>query len=134
MTGAGFARVASKDQPLKLGAKTVSELLGEDVTIEWDGGTGKVSGELKHVESWPEFSGIQEEQSGNYFPAVLGPEYSGKPVTVQRNGGQPKTVVDRVWILRVPSKDTVFTFSADGLPGTALDFSGSTLGQASEAV
>lgn len=128
MIGADAMRVTAKGQPLCIGgSKSVSDLIGEDINIEWDGETGAVTGELKHVEGWQEFSNVPEEQEGNFFPITLDASYTGKPITVERTGGKAKTVVDRNWILRVPDTSTVFTFSVDGAAIFALDFSGATL-------
>ena len=120
-------RVTGKNQPLCVAGKTVSDLLGDDISVSWDGVTGRVTGSVKEVSKWKEFSDDPAEQSGNFFPATLAACYSGKPITVQKNGGAPKTLTDRNWIIRIPNKTTIVTFFADGKVIAILDFSGTTL-------
>ena len=97
------------------------------MVLEYDGLTVRPVGELKHVTDWKEFSSVADEQEGYYFAVVLGPAFSGKPVTVQKEGGEPRTYTDRVWVLRVPDKSTTYTFSADGAVQFIVDFSKITM-------
>ena len=128
MIGADAMRVTGKNQPLCVAGKTISDLLGDDIAISWDGVTGYVTGTVKEVSSWKEFNPADPaEQSGNFFPVTLAACYSGKPITVQKNGGTPKTLTDRNWIVRIPNKTTIVVFSVNGKVVAILDFSGATL-------
>lgn len=128
MIGADAVRVTGKDQPLCVGGgKTVSDLIGDNIAISWVGEKGYVTGDVKEVSNWKEFSNVPDEQTGNFFPVTLAVCYSGVPITVQKNGEAPKTLVDRNWIIRVPNKTTVVTFSVNGKAILVLDFSGATL-------
>lgn len=134
MTGAGLVRVASKSQPLKeLGntKKKVEDLMSDNVKLQKEGNTVKVLGELKDVKDFKEFSSAADEQKGHYFVLVLDAAATGKPVTVTGPKGT-KTLVDRVWILRVENNQSKFTIAVEGAEPFTLDFSETTL-QASEA-
>lgn len=75
---------------------------------------GSVIGTLKYVASWPEFNKSDiEEQSGNYFPLTLDKKYGGQDITVKKNGNAGKTVSETEWVLRVPDKETKFTFATN---------------------
>lgn len=76
------------------------------MSIAEDGG---VTGTIHYVESYPEFSDVAGEQSGNYFPFDLDSKYKGKTISVQRNSDTAKESTDLWWILRIPDKDTTFT-------------------------
>ena len=104
---AGLA-VPEQGTSTDLGEMKVSGLVGADVAV---GPDGCVTGTVKFVESWPEFNVANvEEQSGYYFPFHLDDTYKGKPITVQREGGQSKTATDQDWILRLTDgKNTVYT-------------------------
>ena len=105
--------------------KSVSDLIGEDVKVSKD---GAVTGTLKHVSGWEWFNPSDEsEQEGNYFPFKLGDDYSGKDVTVTREGGKTKTAQDTEWIVRVPDNDTVYTVKADEVSDLKLTFKNATL-------
>lgn len=129
MIGADALRVTGKNQPLCIGGgKTVADLIGDNVTLTGDGVNVSVSGDVKHITGWTEFNPtVSAEQEGNYFPITLSAAYSGKPITVQRNDAAPKTAVDRNWILRIPSKETTFTFSVEGEVIFVLNFSNAEL-------
>lgn len=128
MSGADLVRVTAQGQPLNLGEKTVSDLIADDVKIVWSNKVGSVEGELKHVEGWTEFNpAVPDEQSGNFFPVTLSAAYRGKAITVQRVGGEPKTAVDRNWVLRIPDAQTVFTFSDENGVIFSLKFDAATL-------
>ncbi len=49
---------------MNLGEKTVQDLC-ENLSID---DTGKVTGALKHVTNWTEFSSNEDEKTGNYIP------------------------------------------------------------------
>lgn len=90
---------------------------------------GSVIGTLKYVASWPEFNeGNIEEQSGNYFPLTLDKKYVGQDITVKKNGNAGKTVSETEWVLRIPDKETKFTFATnENDVFLTLNFSGSVL-------
>ena len=105
--------------------KTVDDLIGKDVKVSED---GTVTGTLKHVSGFTWFNPSNVgEQTGNYFPFKLGEKYTGKDVTVQRNGGTAKTANDTEWVVRVPSNDTVYTVKAKDVDDLKLNFSKATL-------
>ena len=99
----------------------------ENVSFDWNGVTAKVNGTLKHVADFKAFSDVSEEQTGNYLMVVLDPLFEGRPITVERNGADPKTAVDRTWVLRVPDKSTTFTFKEGVWTLFTLDFSETNL-------
>lgn len=126
--GADLVKVAAPSQPLNLGNKTVPDLVSDDVEIVWNGKMGSVIGTLKHIDGWTEFNpSVPNEQSGNFFPLTLSFALRGKIITVQRTGGQPKTAIDRNWVLRVPDAQTVYTFTCGGEDLFSLKFSEATL-------
>ncbi len=127
MIGADAVRVTGKSQPLCVGGgKTVSDLIGDDIKITWDGVKGSVTGELKKLDSWAEFD--PAVSNGHFFPATLSAAYNGVPITVQK-GDSVKTLIDRNWILLVEDKDVPITFSANDKVFLIFDFSGATLAE-----
>lgn len=107
------------------GAVHVSDMITPDTGIEED---GSVVGTIKYINSFPEFSNNPEEQKGNFFPIHLDDKYSGKPITVKRNGGETsKTEEDLDWILRIPNKDAAYTFEADSAQIMQLNFKKATI-------
>lgn len=84
-----------------------------------------MSGELKKITGWTEFDPTQPD--GNFFPITLDASYSGKMITVKKDQNDPKSVVDRNWIIKIPSKETTVTFSVDETVIFVLDFAGATL-------
>lgn len=91
---------------------------------------GSVTGTLKYVEGFTEFSGVADEQKGNYIAIDLGNAYKGKTIKVKSSGKEgQKESQDLWWILRVANNDKTFTFSADNLPDLTLSFKGATLKQ-----
>lgn len=111
-------------QPGGISGKQVSDLLDDDVNVAWSGIDGVVTGTLKKVDSWTEFSDNDEEQSGHYFPVSLDSQYAGKPITVI--GSTTKTETDTEWVLRV-DKCKKFTFKCDGEVILTLDFFTATM-------
>lgn len=104
--------------------KKVSDLIGEDVAVAWDGLDGTVTGSLKHVTEWTQFSGVKDEQEGHYFPLSLDKRYAGKAITC--TGSTTRTAVDTEWVLRV-DKCKKFAFACDGEVILTLDFSKAAL-------
>lgn len=103
--------------------KKVSDLIGDDISISWDGVSGTVKGTLNSVTEWKQFSNSEKEQSGHYFPISLDSKYSGKDVKV--TGSKVKTAQDTEWVLRVDDCKQ-FTFECDGKTILKLDFNDAT--------
>lgn len=92
-----------------LGGRTAADVIGTDVKISKD---GAVTGTLKYVESFPEFSpGNEELCKGHYFPVVLDSKYTGKDITV--TGNLTKKAQDLNWVLHVKSTASTFKFHTD---------------------
>lgn len=104
--------------------KKVSELIGTDVAISYKGISGTVTGTLKKVDSWEEFT---SGAHGYFFPVKLGEEFKGKPITC--TGKHEKTATDLEWVLRVTedgNDPTSFTFKCEDKEILKLDFSKAT--------
>lgn len=105
----------------------MSDFISSDTKID---STGRVTGTLNYVTGVTSFP--EEEANGNFMPVTLDIKYSGKEITVKRNGGSEKTVADLDWLLRVEDNNTTFTFSTKtGGNILTLSFKGATLGKAS---
>lgn len=128
MTGIDAISVPSQHQSLQeMGNKTVADLIGEDVSIEWNGIDGSVTGNIKYVSDYSELFGKQEK-TGSFFPFVLDDSYKGKEITVQREGGSAKTAIDTEWILRLTDADkTEYNISCDDTQIAHLDFADATI-------
>lgn len=112
-----------------MGSKTVQDLIGDNVTISWNGINGSVKGDVKHVTGYELFP--EEEQDGNFFPIVLDSSYKGKEITVRRKGGTAKTQADTEWIVRLSDgKATEYDVSSGGTKIAHLDFAGANLASA----
>lgn len=106
-----------------MGTMTYNDLVGDDFTLTAAGKTVKVTGKIKNVKSWPEFSNTAEEQAGHYLPLVLPAKYLNQKVTV---GGLKKTKTvtlkgDTILIVRmegIQSADTFTLTFADDLTVT----------------
>lgn len=122
VNGAERMKIADKGaNPGGVEGKKVSDLIGDDVAISWNGVNGTVNGTLKKVEGWEQFNGSEvDEQSGHYFPLSLDKQYTGKSITVI--GNKTKAAVDTEWVLRVDDCKK-FTFQCDGETILTLDFS-----------
>lgn len=106
--------------------KAVSDLISADTEI--DGG-GNVTGTLKYVDNFTEFSSIEEEQSGNYIPLKL--TVTGQKMTLKKNGtaSPDKTNIpfDPELIFRVSKQSDTFTVNVDGKDLFTLNFRNATL-------
>lgn len=127
MTGADLMKVAGQDQPLSVfgvtGKDTAADLIEEGFAVEWTGTAGKAAGTVKNVE-WPEFSSVQAEQSGHYFPLMLDSRYEGQEITVV--GAKTTTARDLNWVIRLDDlmKDgKKIVVSAEGEEILSIDFS-----------
>ena len=85
--------------------KRVSSLVGNDLKVLKD---GTVTGTLKKVTGYTDFSSNPEEQSGYYFPFKL--TKTGKKMSLKKNGvaaeGKENMTFDPEIILRVSKEDT----------------------------
>lgn len=106
--------------------KTVSDLISADTKID---GSGNVTGTLKHVDNFTDFSSIEEEQSGNYIPLKL--TVTGQKMTLKKNGtaSPDKTNIafDPELIFRVSKQRDTFTVNVDGKDLFTLNFRNATL-------
>lgn len=129
VTGADNMKVPNGDaKPGNIDGKKVSDLIGDDVFVSWNGIDGTVNGTLKMVEGWTEFNGsVKAEQSGHFFPVVLDSKYAGKEITVI--GTKTKKAVDTEWVVRVDNCKK-FTFQCDGETILTLDLSKAILATA----
>ena len=95
-------KVAVQNQETTLLNKNVSDMISEDTTILAD---GTVSGTLKKVENFKDFSSKKEEQSGYYFPFKL--EGTGSKMTFKKNGIETKKDIafDKDVIFRTTKTD-----------------------------
>ncbi len=84
--------------------KQASDLVGEDIAVHKD---GSVTGTLKNVTGYENFSSNAEEQSGHYFPFKL--VKSGTVMTIEKNGvavpNKENISYDPEIILRVEKSD-----------------------------
>lgn len=106
--------------------KPVSEMISADTKIEAD---GSVTGTLKYIAGFEQFSSAEREQSGNYFPLKL--TVTGSKMTLKKNGtaGEGKTDMpfDPELIFRVEKNSDTFTVSVDGKDLFTLNFRSAVL-------
>ncbi len=83
-----------------------NDFLGDDIKVE---DNGKVTGSLKYVENFKEFSSNVEEQEGNYFPFSLTDTAGKSQMTIKKNGSAEPDKTDIEFdpqiILRVTKGD-----------------------------
>lgn len=97
--------------------KKASDIMSEDVAIGFD---GAVTGTLKYVPLWKEFSSNEAQQKGHYIAVRLKAPYNAKPVTV--TGKNSKTETDEDWVLIVENNDSTFKFESEGKELFTLTF------------
>lgn len=115
LTGAG---VPAQSSPTGLGEKSVGDLISPDTAIDEH---GNVTGTLKYVSGWREFSKSEaSEQSGHFFPVKLSDEYKTKKIKV--TGKKVKEATDTNWILRVENEESTFRFETEGQEIFTLKF------------
>lgn len=106
--------------------KTVYDLIGADVSVS---SAGAVTGTIKYLDSYPEFSTNKKEQSGNYFPIMITQE--GKKAKITKDSGTPKEVEldkDRTVVARLEKgTDTTLKIEVDDVEVANLTFSGATI-------
>lgn len=95
----------------------MSDLITKDTKIRE---SGAVTGTLKYVQQWDEFSNNPDEKSGYYFPVHLGNEYKGK--TIKVTGEKEKEAADTEWVLLVKDNQSTFTFECDKKTILTLSF------------
>lgn len=125
MTGADLVTVQDQGQPVSGigGNKKVSDLISENVSVQWSGTTGTVTGDIHKVTGWNEFS--PTEADGHFFPASLDKEkYNGKQITCV--GSKSYVSEDTDWVLKVDTCKR-FTFKCEGLPDVVFDFNKANL-------
>lgn len=104
--------------------KSVGDLIDGVVVHE----NGDVTGTIKYVKEYKDFSSNVEEQSGNYFPFKL--TKSGSKVTIKKNGAETRKDInfpdDNTFVFRVASSDK-FEVIVDGESIVTLNFSSATI-------
>ena len=106
----------------------MSDLIGDNVNIEWDGVNGAVTGDIKYIADYSSLFGAKEK-AGAFFPFSLGEAYNEKEITVQRKGGTAKTAVDTEWIVRLTDgAETEYDVSCEGEKIAHFTFAEATLG------
>ena len=100
--------------------KRVSSLVGPDLKVLKD---GTVTGTIKKVTGYTQFSSNEEERNGYYFPFKLAK--TGTQMTIKKNGiaaeGKENMAFDPDIILRVTKEDT-FTIEVDGAQVVTFNF------------
>lgn len=106
----------------------MTDLIGDNISIQWSGTKGSVKGDIKYVSDYSELFG-EAEKSGNFFPVSLSSTYQGKEITVQRKNGTAKTANDTEWILRLSDgTNTQYDINCEGKEIASLTFADATLG------
>ena len=119
--------VLPQDTSLEGFNKTVKELIDENVKIS---ANGEVTGKLKSIQGFTEFSSVVSEQSGHYLPVKIDKQYLGKEVSVTGRSTTKVTVkqeTDLYFILRVASTSTTFKFKDGNNEFMKLTFKNATL-------
>ncbi len=132
VSGANLIKTMPKDVDFGLAEneKTVSDLIGDDVSIAWNGIEGKVTGSIRKIsEAWTAFSKTGAN-TGHFFPLLLDSRYSGEDITVVGSTGE-KTEKDLKWIIRLDDlmtkKNGILEFKVKGSTILRLDFSKANL-------
>lgn len=104
--------------------KNVNDLQ-ENIVID---GKGNVSGTLKYVDSYPDFSNIESEQKGNYLALKFEEATQGKTVKVKLT---KESTLDSdgqiVLLITDASKDKPLVVTVDGDESYQLNLTGLTL-------
>ena len=128
-SGSTKMTVMGQTEEIKYGNKKVSELMNDDVHIDWDGTSGKVTGTFKKITGWTDLPSTPYE--GHFFAMKLDNKYLGQQLSFQK-GDQPPTTTDSAtdddlfWILRLDKYKT-FEFKSNDTVIVKLDFSQATL-------
>lgn len=103
MSGPDGVKIPPTTQGTGLGGKTFGDLY-ESLNASIEGDNVKLSGSLKTVKGWQEFSGAEAEQTGHYAPILLPSSWVGKDVncTGRRNGDRKVRIdSDRCLVTRL---------------------------------
>ena len=112
------------------GNMKVSDIMGDDVKINWDGVKGSVTGTFPKVEKWEELP--KDPKEGHFFAMKINEKYKGKKFTYYRDGEQVSTAEsasedEMFWVLRIDEAKTFKFVSGDDEVIAELDFSEATL-------
>lgn len=121
-SGGMSGSVPAQGQTLPGLGKTAADLISPDTSIDF---LGNVTGTLKYVNKWTEFSSETSEQSGHYFPVHIDDSYKGKEITCK--GEKTKTAKDLDWVLFVKDTSSTFAFTCEGKNILTLKFTSATL-------
>lgn len=111
------------------GNKPVSELMQDDVKIDWDGTTGYVTGQFYKVTGWEDLP--SEPHDGYFFAMRVNKQYLGLSFTHSKGDDAGTTVLkatedEMFWILNIEDKQK-HTFKSGENIIAELDFTGVTL-------
>lgn len=125
--------MGQQEQTPMYGNKQISELMGEDVTVTWDGTKGTVTGTIHNLQDpWNDLPG-EGEKTGHFFAFKVNEKYRNQPFTYKRNGEQkghaPSAGDDEMfWVLRLDGhQNETYTFESNNKVIAEFDFSGVTL-------
>lgn len=123
-------KVMAQNESVGYGEKTASELMNEDVDIQWNGTNGTVTGTFKKVTEWTELP--KDPHEGHFFAMKIDEKYIGKPFTFIKGDEDPGSTVqsatkdEMFWILCI-DQNKKFTFKSGEDVIAILDFNGVTL-------
>ena len=111
-----------------LGEKTVQDLC-ENVSLEGN----DITGALKHVENWKEFSSKSDENTGNFLPLYF-EEAKGQPkgtvkVELKGTGAKSKKPIavdekDGLIVFQIHNKDNTLEITQEGKETKTLNLTG----------
>ena len=122
-------KVMEQTDTVSYGEKPVSELMGKDVSIKWNGTSGYVTGSFNHITEWSELPG--EPREGHFFAMKIDPKYKGQSFDFlkgdQQSGHSDAASDDEMfWVLNIETNKE-FTFKSNGEVIAKLDFTSATL-------
>ncbi len=112
------------------GTMKVSDIMGSDIAIDWDGTKGKVTGTFPKIEKWDDLP--KEPKDGHFFAFKINEKYKDKKFTYYKDGVESSTKEkagedEMFWVLRIDeTKHHKFVSGEDEVIAD-LDFSGATL-------
>lgn len=90
--GPGQTKVPDQAQDLNLGGELkVSDIVGADATIKWNGNNGEMTGEAKFVSDFSAAFG-KDEQVGHFVPISLDKKFKGKQLKLSGRIDGDRTV------------------------------------------
>lgn len=119
--------VMAQDEHVEYGEKPVSEIMGEDVKIAWNGGTtGYVMGTFPMVTGWTQLPG--KPNDGHFFALRIDQKFLGKPFTHIKGNEEGTTVQEATqdemfWVLNIDDRKK-HTFKSGDTIIAVLDFTG----------